>query len=324
MALITDLHPALVARMQRQGGVFTAPQARAVGHTESQLQALRRAKVLVSVRRGVYAWRAAYLEAEPLARHAIDCAAVRQALTSAAVLSHQSAAVDQGLEMLDADLTKVHVTRGESAGSRQEAGVHHHVAELPEDHVLRRPDAMDVTTTSRTAVDLARGTDRLECAVAAFDSALRLSVPLADLRAVVERCRSWPGARFVSTALDMADGRAANPGESWSRVVLVGQGVPPDDVQVPVYDDDGLIGIVDFTWRGVFGEFDGRFKYGLGPDGEAGAAAVLWAEKKREDRLRAQGEVVRWTVSDLHHPRRLAARVLAAKARAAGRVGSSG
>jgi hypothetical protein len=314
-----DLHPALVVQMDRQGGVFTAAQARAVGHTESQLQALRRRKILVSVRRGVYAWSAVYVTADPQTQHRIDCAAVRLTLEAPAVLSHQSAGVIHGLEMLDADLSTVHVTRGDTSGARQEAGVHHHVAEIPDEHLLERTDALDVTTVARTAVDIARSTDRYECAVAAFDSALRLGVPLSELRAVVDRCRSWPGARFVSTALDFADGRAANPGESWSRVVLAQQGVAPDDLQVAVYDADGLIGYVDFGWKGVVGEFDGRYKYGLSAGGSAGVSDALWAEKKREDRLRAQREVVRWTVADLHEPGRLAARVLAAMARAVAR-----
>ena len=65
MKQLADLHPALVVRMDRQGGVFTAAQARAVGHTDSQLQVLRRRKILVSVRRGVYAWSAVYVTADP-------------------------------------------------------------------------------------------------------------------------------------------------------------------------------------------------------------------------------------------------------------------
>ncbi len=324
MSHLADLHPDLVVQMDRQGGVFTAAQARAVGHTESQLQVMRRRRILVSVRRGVYAWTAAYVAADPPTRHQIACAAVRLTLEAPAVLSHQSAGVFHALEMLDADLSTVHVTRGESSGARKEARVHHHVAEIPDEHLLVRSDAWDVTTVARTAVDIARSTDRYECAVAAFDSALRQGVPLSELRAVVDRCRSWPGARFVSTALDFADGRAANAGESWSRVVLAQQGVAPDDLQVAVYDADGLIGYVDFTWHGVVGEFDGRYKYGLGVGGPAGASDALWAEKKREDRLRAQREVVRWTVADLHQPARLAARVLSAQARALSRRDTPG
>jgi hypothetical protein len=305
MDRFSDLHPGLVATMEQQGGVFTAAQARGFGHTESQLQVMRRRRVLESVRRGVYAWSEACRTADSEERHRLDCAAVRLTLSAPAVLSHESAAVIHGLELLDADLSFVHVTRGDSAGARQEAGVHHHVAEIPDEHLLRRVGDLDVTTSARTAADIARSTGRYECAVAVFDSALRLGVAPSELRQVVDRCRSWPGARFVSTALAFADGRAANAGESWSRVVLAQQGVPPDDLQVATYDSDGLIGYVDFGWRGVVGEFDGRFKYGLGPSGQAGGSDALWAEKKREDRLRAQSEVVRWTVADLHHPDRL-------------------
>jgi len=114
-----------------------------------------------------------------------------------------------------------------------------------------------------------------------------------------------------------ADGRAANPGESWSRVELIRHGVPPDDLQVALHDQDGLIGYGDFGWDGVIGEFDGKVKYGVaaGTDPER-AGGVLWAEKIREDRIRALGlEVVRWTFADLGRPGLVAARVRRAMAR---------
>jgi len=56
------------------------------------------------------------------------------------------------------------------------------------------------------------------------------------------------------------------------------------------------------------GEFDGRTKYRI----PAGASAeevgrVLWAEKKREDRLRRRTRVARWVWADLLRPDRLLA-----------------
>ncbi|MEP6761462.1 MAG: hypothetical protein ABJA93_08865 [Sporichthyaceae bacterium] len=113
----------------------------------------------------------------------------------------------------------------------------------------------------------------------------------------------------------------ANPGESWSRAVLIELGLEPSDIQFPVFDDQGLVGYSDVAWRDrrTLGEFDGRLKYAIPSGAEPEAAGqVVWDEKRREDRLREAGwEVVRWTWVDLHHPARLAARVLAAFARAA-------
>ena len=186
---------------------------------------------------------------------------------------------------------------------------------------MSRPQRMAVVTKARSVVDVARGTDRLECAVAAFDSALRAGVPREELWKVFHGMRSWPGARLVARAIEMADGRAENPGESFSRVVLVRVGLPPDDLQVPMWDDEGLIGYSDFGWVGVYGELDGGRKYGLYDPAmdEHAAKLVVWREKKREDRMRVQREVVRWGIADLYRPKVLRGRVLAAMARAAAR-----
>ena len=124
------------------------------------------------------------------------------------------------------DHTLLHVTRANRAGTRLEAGVDHHVAELPDHDVVdARGRRHRVTSVARTAVDVARDTDRFECAVAAFDSALRRGVTREELAAALDAARSWPGARLASGALPLADGRADNPGESWSRVVLIALGL---------------------------------------------------------------------------------------------------
>lgn len=315
------LAPELLALAATQRGVFTGAQARAAGHPQSDIQRLRRHKHLVSVRRGVYALREVYGGAEPPEKHRIDVAALSLVLTAPAVLSHQTAAVELGLELLQPDLRLLHVTRAEAAGSREEAGVKHHCAEIPEDHVVRRDGELDVTAIARTAVDVARETDRFECAVAAFDSALRMGVPAEELESTMKRCRSWPGARLASGALPIADGRAANPGESWSRVILIQHGLAPTDLQVPVHDERGLIGNADFGWEDVLGELDGKGKYGIGVDTDPEEAGrILWREKIREDRLRRQGyEIARWTFAEHYRPGVIAARVRAAQERAAAR-----
>jgi hypothetical protein len=101
---------------------------------------------------------------------------------------------------------------------------------------------------------------------------------------------------------------------------LIERGLAPSALQYRVDDAAGQIGIADFAWldRWTLGEFDGRLKYAVPADASADeAGAVVWREKRREDRLRSAGyEVVRWTWADLHRPAELAGRVLAAFARA--------
>ena len=147
---------------------------------------------------------------------------------------------------------------------------------------------------ARTAVDIARDTDRLEVAVAAFDSALRMGVPRDELRRVFAPCRSWPGARLVAQAIDLADGRADNP-----RVVQPGGPGPARTgtgrTEVEVHDEEGLIGYADFGWHGVLGEFDSKGKHGLYDD-EARPAQGCPPRGAREDprgQARVNIEVVR-------------------------------
>lgn len=68
----------------------------------------------------------------------------------------------------------------------------------------------------------------------------------------------------------------------------------------------------DFAWAAqrTVGEFDGKVKYGrlLEPGQDPGD--VVFAEKLREDAIRAQGwEVVRWTWPDLRDFATTAARI---------------
>jgi hypothetical protein len=320
------LSPVLLAVAAGQRGVFTSTQAYEAGHTEKEIQRLRKAKVLASVRRGVYALREAYDGADAVEQHRMRVAALALCLTAQATLSHETAAAEHGLELLDPDLSVLHVTRSDGSATRIEAGVKHHAAELPEHHVVRADWPFDMTALARTAVDVARGADRFECAVAAFDSALRMGVPREELDEAFQLSRSWPGARLASGALAMADGRADNPGESWSRVILTRLGLPPLDLQVAVHDEDGLIGYADFGWDGVLGELDGKGKYGIGVDTDPEEAGrILWREKKREDRIRRRGwEIARWTYAEHYRTAVIAARVRQAQARAAGRRGRAG
>jgi alkylhydroperoxidase/carboxymuconolactone decarboxylase family protein YurZ len=309
------LRPELLAVAGTQRGVFTSKQAYSAGHSQKEIQRLRE-RHLVSIRRGIYAWREHFEAATPREQHRMRVAALALALRAPWVFSHETAAVELELDLLDADLTLLHVTRPSGEGSRIEAGVVHHAGALPEHHVCSR-GGLEMSTRARTAIDVGLTSDRFECMLAALDSALHKGASRDEIAEAFDLCRGWPGARMLGAAVGLADGRADNPGESWSRAILISGGVPPDDLQTAMYDADGLIGYADFYWKGVVGEFDGKRKYKV-PEGASAdeAAQVLWNEKRREDRLRVDNEIVRWGVAELHRPERLIGNVQDAVGRA--------
>ncbi|MCW2782541.1 MAG: hypothetical protein JWR35_2990 [Marmoricola sp.] len=80
-----------------------------------------------------------------------------------------------------------------------------------------------------------------------------------------------------------------------------------------MYDEFGLVGVTDMAWpeRKLLGEFDGKIKYGrlLKPGQEPGD--VVFAEKRREDRLReiTGWQMVRLVWSDLEDAAYTASRI---------------
>jgi hypothetical protein len=110
-----------------------------------------------------------------------------------------------------------------------------------------------------------------------------------------------------------------SPGETLSRLAIHRAGLPAPELQHLVRTEGGVVlGQVDFWWDefATAGEFDGRAKYGrlLLPGQDPGD--VVFAEKVREDALRAGGrEVVRWIWPELSSFDGVARRIRTAFAR---------
>lgn len=192
---------------------------------------------------------------------------------------------------------------------------------------IPRPDLRVVThDLSRLAIVDVEGiptADRLHAAVSAatvtpfewsvaiLDSVLWQRTDLAsELVAAVEEWPFLKGIGQVRKAARIARSGAQTPLESISRVTLMRLHLPEPQLQVPFYDEDGLIGYADMFWEKfrVIGEADGATKYDTRED--------LIREKRREDRLRRRGlTVVRWMWSDIvNAPERVAAQIHAAGA----------
>ncbi|KGN37242.1 hypothetical protein [Knoellia subterranea] len=293
---------------------------RRFGESVHDLDASGRPKWTV-VRRGIVVASDTWNGLTPEQRQAglVHATSLQMTGTKPQPFSHTSAGAVWGLPRVSAWPRRIDVSVfGRSA----------HSSGLVRRHCLDADDALDpddpdafeivdgllVTPLVRTIVDLARTEDPRD-AVAAADHALHHDLcTTADL--TTELARVPAGARGRAKAafvVRFAEPGAMSVGESLSRVQMYRLGLPRPQLQVPVADADGVIGIGDFWWERerVVGEFDGRKKYKVTEDmtpEEAGQ--TLWNEKRREDRIRAtHRRMARWGWDDAMSPMRLVARL---------------
>jgi hypothetical protein len=127
------------------------------------------------------------------------------------------------------------------------------------DDEVDRVGRLPVTAPARTAFDLARRLPRDE-ALTRIDSLMwscRFSIE--DVLLLAKRHPRARGLDALRTALPLVDAGAASPKETWLRLLLIDAGYPTPETQLPVYDADGLIGVVDMGWEAlrVAVEYDG-------------------------------------------------------------------
>lgn len=216
------------------------------------------------------------------------------------VLSHQSAALLHGIDMLGRRYRHVHFIV--DRGAELTTGVHKHHGDLPDDDVVAY-GPIRLTSMARTVADLACAGDFAD-ALVVLDCGLRLGVTRADLLALVDRLSGCPGVTTFRNALGYADGKSESPGESVSRARMIEMGdIPLPRLQHEFHSPGGLfLARADFDWKGkVIGEFDGMGKYTLnGRD-----ADETWhAERERHNRLQRHGfMVIRWDSKVLNDPK---------------------
>ncbi|MCW2686187.1 MAG: hypothetical protein JWR37_1077 [Mycobacterium sp.] len=117
-----------------------------------------------------------------------------------------------------------------------------------------------VTTPARTALDLACRY-RVNAAVAAIDALARATeIKMADLDLLAQRYSGRRGIARARLSLDLVDGGAESPRETWLRLLLIRAGFPRPQTQIPVHDQFGqLIAVLDMGWQDVMvaAEYDG-------------------------------------------------------------------
>lgn len=135
------------------------------------------------------------------------------------------------------------------ANRRPPNGIHTWADAVPTDELVV-VDGMRVTTTARTAFDLARRTPG-DAAVAAVDALLRATrLPLADVQSLLTGHRGDKGVRRARAVLGLVDAGAESPRETWLRLLIVRAGFPPPQTQVPVRNEYGVvIAHLDMGWE---------------------------------------------------------------------------
>ncbi|MGK2868059.1 MAG: endonuclease domain-containing protein, partial [Mycobacterium sp.] len=171
-----------------------------------------------------------------------------------AVLAGLSAGALHGMRWIDADLP-AELNRQSRDKAR---GIVLHSDALADDEIcLRR--GMPTTTAARTAFDLGRNRD-VPTAVIRLDAlrnATRVSVD--EINNIVAR---HPGARWITQlreAIELSDAGAESPQETRTRLLLVGDGLPPLRTQIEVRDRYQFVARLDMGWPEflVAVEFDG-------------------------------------------------------------------
>ena len=275
------------------------PRRRAeIDVSDAEIRQALRSGELVAMRRGVLVGQMHVLAAvEPREQHLLATQVAIAATPGPSTYACLgSAAVLHGFSRLGRDPQRVRLYRSHGSAWR-DSEIAVLACGLPADHVQLSP--FPATVPARTVIDLARWVS-FRGGVVVADSAIRLGVSRGDLERIAHECARWPGVRKAREIVAFADGRAATPLESISRVAFFDMGLPAPELQVTLVRDE--LGnprtIVDFYWEEfrVVGEADGLLKY----DDEEDKGTVLRQEKLRQEELEDLGFiVVRWTWEDI-------------------------
>jgi hypothetical protein len=263
--------------------------------------------------RGIY--RHVDADTDPLAW----CQAASLLLPPGAALSHRSAAILYGVNLLGrGDPPTMEVTVPPPDRLRPDAHLIVHRSHLSAAELVRR-GGIAVTSPVRTAFDLGRDRD-LVAAVVALDALLHQRVVRPNaLRAIADERLGCSGVVAFRAAAALARAGAESPMETRLRLLLVAGGLPEPVLQHEVFGGDGwLIARLDLAYRDL--------RLGLEYDGDHHRdREVFRRDAVRLNRLRLCGwMVLRFTADDvLRHPERVVEQVRVAYEVAASRQTST-
>jgi hypothetical protein len=127
---------------------------------------------------------------------------------------------------------------------------------------VQRLHGLNVTTPERTAFDVgSRG--RLDDAIARLDAlAQATDFKPSAIDELAARHRHTRGLRQLEAALNLMDGGAESPQETWLRLLVIRAGFPRPRTQIPALSPDGRRRYyLDMGWEGIMLalEYDGDY-----------------------------------------------------------------
>ncbi|NUT04777.1 MAG: hypothetical protein HOV76_14975, partial [Hamadaea sp.] len=177
-------------------------------------------------------FRGIYVDAEIPVDHRLRCSAAALLLPPGGAIALLSAAALWDVPLLGPD-DPVTVVIPLSAKLRTQAHlvVHRTVLE-PDDVGLRF--GVPVTSTLRTAFDLARLLPRVDAVVALDAFFQRRRVSQGEVLSYIDAHSGWPSVRSARLSLSLSDGRAESVMETRLRLLLVDGGLPGPALQVRI------------------------------------------------------------------------------------------
>lgn len=242
--------------------------------------------------------------------------AVLRSFEGRVAASHHSAAALHTLPFWRVGSNTVHVARLTGKASRRRSGLTVHQA-YPEGAVICSGATGMQSVNPALAVIGTAMLDGEEAGIVAADHALhRQIVARSELDEWLRRLAHHPHIAGARRAMARTEPLTESVGESRTRLILDAMpDLPPVTPQFPFLDERGEEWArADFVIgdRLVL-EFDGRKKY-RAADGASTREVedIVWAEKRREDRIRGTRKVVvRIVWADLDRPRQVQAMIRA-------------
>ena len=296
---------------ESQHWLLSAGQARAIGLTQSQLDAAVRRHGLKRLVNGVYLLDGDMFDEVP-----------EHLWWKAALLAHgpevclvgwtgARAIGAQGLPAFDATIDLALVGGGSrhhrplaDGADRTSDGREIILRQWPvKADEVEIVDGMRVRRRAQTIIDAALMLDRVH-ALCLFDWALHTGLMTRDeLDALVAAAKRRPGVVHVRSAAELADARAESPLESRVRLSCIDGDLPPDDLQFPVEDNFGrVVAYGDLAWlrrhhtnKPLIAEADGR-------DPHSRPKPVLYDRRRANTMVGRSCDIVRFTWADALKP----------------------